>query len=258
MEVRQGQRIVWQIPLETVEPNNDASAIALRTVGSNRMLRRGDFNAALCLCSPSLQLCCLARRRGRHGTAGRRGRARVRCESAGRWRSGRAAAGYGTYRSSDRADQSSLRWSASRRDRLRPEPNASRLLPSRSRPAIKLRCGQMAFPLRTRVRRKLLSATLLKTPRLPGPGRAAETRSIHRGCACAEGWRNLALHSGCARTRERALRLARGISDEQAAHALRAHAPKLFERAESLETEQLAPRPPPPATTQHQSRFAEP
>ena len=24
MEVRQGQRIVWQIPLETVEPNNDA------------------------------------------------------------------------------------------------------------------------------------------------------------------------------------------------------------------------------------------
>jgi hypothetical protein len=23
MEVRQGQRIVWQIPFETVEPNND-------------------------------------------------------------------------------------------------------------------------------------------------------------------------------------------------------------------------------------------
>jgi hypothetical protein len=48
---------------------------------SRRMLRRGDFNGALCLCSPSLQLCCLARRRGRHGTAGRRGCARVRCES---------------------------------------------------------------------------------------------------------------------------------------------------------------------------------
>jgi hypothetical protein len=37
------------------------------------------------------------------------------------------------------------------------------------------------------------------------------------------------------RQAERALRLARAISDEQAAHALRAHAAKLFEKAESLE-----------------------
>jgi hypothetical protein len=37
--------------------------------------------------------------------------------------------------------------------------------------------GQMAFALRTRVGRKLLSAALLRTPRLPGLGRAAETRS---------------------------------------------------------------------------------
>ena len=102
---------------------------------------------------------------------------------------------------SDRADQSSLRWSASRRDRFcvrNQMPVAScRLVQGRRSNYAVVRWHS----LRTRVRRKLLSATLLKTPRLPGPGRAAETRSIHRGCACAEGWRNLALHSGCARTR---------------------------------------------------------
>ena len=71
-----------EIPFGTVEPNNDGGgANCAADCASRRMLRRGDFNGALCLCSPSLQLCCLARRRGRHGTAGRRGCARVRCES---------------------------------------------------------------------------------------------------------------------------------------------------------------------------------
>jgi hypothetical protein len=37
---------------------------------------------------------------------------------------------------------------------------------------------------------------------------------------------------------ERALRLARGINDERAAHALRAHAADLFEQIKSFEQQQ--------------------
>jgi hypothetical protein len=42
MEVRQGQRIVWQIPFETVEPNNDGwGATCAADFASQRMLSRG-------------------------------------------------------------------------------------------------------------------------------------------------------------------------------------------------------------------------
>jgi hypothetical protein len=40
------------------------------------------------------------------------------------------------------------------------------------------------------------------------------------------------------RQAERALRLARGINDERAAHALRAHAADLFDRIKSFEQQQ--------------------
>ena len=40
------------------------------------------------------------------------------------------------------------------------------------------------------------------------------------------------------RQAERALRLARGINDERAAHALRAHAADLFEQVKSVEQQE--------------------
>jgi len=49
------------------------------------------------------------------------------------------------------------------------------------------------------------------------------------------------------RQANRALRLARAISDEQAAQALRHHATFLFEEAETLEREHELLPPPPPA-----------
>jgi hypothetical protein len=46
------------------------------------------------------------------------------------------------------------------------------------------------------------------------------------------------------RRAEQALRLARGISDGQAAQALKTHAAELFEQAESLERPDMPPPPP--------------
>ena len=142
-------------PLERWSQITMAEApIALRTVHRGGCCAGEIFDGALCLCSPSLQLCCLARRRGRHGTAGRRGCARVRCESdewtgvakrrqlGGLDDGGLAGRPPGMAPSvrSDRAAQSSLVKRTSAGVVVAPRNSASRLLPSFSRPAIKLRC----------------------------------------------------------------------------------------------------------------------